>query len=351
MASDEEYMRLAIAAARKAGNATWRNPRVGSCLVKDGKVLATGFHQNYGGFHAERDTISKLTPEQLSNSTIYVTLEPCCHYGKQPPCTQLIIDSGIKRVVVGATDPHSLVTGKGIAALRQAGLEVSTGLLAKEASQLNDHYNYFYQTGLPYVTLKQAMTLDHMLTKKGERTAITGAEAWTRVHQERAGYQAVLIGSETAIIDDPSLLTSEDLVHPPVRVVLDRRGRLLEHLDLRLFSDKRAETWILTENPAFLEQDMPKQVKIFALPDGKISTSIKILADQGVQSVYAEGGAHLQESLLAAGLVNDVISYVAPRFLGRGTEAAVAAEALDLKDVQTEQVGDDVRIYGRIKDV
>ncbi|MBT8895918.1 hypothetical protein BTI50_08885 [Lactobacillus delbrueckii subsp. bulgaricus] len=124
-----------------------------------------------------------MTPEQLSNSTIYVTLEPCCHYGKQPPCTQLIIDSGIKQVVVGATDPHSLVTGKGIAALRQAGLEVSTGLLAKEASQLNDHYNYFYQTGLPYVTLKQAMTLDHMLAKKGERTAITGAEAWTRVHQ------------------------------------------------------------------------------------------------------------------------------------------------------------------------
>lgn len=100
-------------------------------------------------------------------------------------------------MVVGATDPHSLVTGKGIAALRQAGLEVSTGLLAKEASQLNDHYNYFYQTGLPYVTLKQAMTLDHMLAKKGERTAITGAESWTRVHQERAGYQAVLIGSET----------------------------------------------------------------------------------------------------------------------------------------------------------
>lgn len=118
MASDEEYMRLAIAAARKAGNATWRNPIVGSCLVKDGKVLATGFHQHYGGFHAERDTISKLTPEQLSNSTIYVTLEPCCHYGKQPPCTQLIIDSGIKRVVVGATDPHSLVTGKGIAAFK-----------------------------------------------------------------------------------------------------------------------------------------------------------------------------------------------------------------------------------------
>ncbi|MDA3802244.1 RibD family protein [Lactobacillus delbrueckii] len=160
-----------------------------------------------------------------------------------------------------------------------------------------------------------------------------------------------MIGSETAIIDDPLLLTSEDLVHPPVRVVLDRRGRLLEHLDLRLFSDKRAETWILRENPAFLEQDMPKQVKIFALPDGKISTSIKILADQGVQSIYAEGGAHLQESLMAAGLVNDVISYVAPRFLGRGTEAVVAAEAPDLKDVQTEQVGDDVRIYGRIKDV
>ena len=128
-----------------------------------------------------------MTPEQLSNSTIYVTLEPCCHYGMQPPCTQLIIDSGIKRVVVGATDPHSLVTGKGIAALRQAGLEVSTGLLAKEASQLNDHYNYFYQTGLPYVTLKQAMTLDHMLAKKGERTAITVAEAWTRVHHTRNG--------------------------------------------------------------------------------------------------------------------------------------------------------------------
>jgi diaminohydroxyphosphoribosylaminopyrimidine deaminase/5-amino-6-(5-phosphoribosylamino)uracil reductase len=122
-------------------------------------------------------------------------------------------------------------------------------------------------------------------------------------------------------------------------------------LDLRLFSDKRAETWILTENPAFLEQKFPSHVKVFLLPDGKISTSIEILADQGVQSIYAEGGARLQESLLASGLVNDVISYVAPRFLGRGTEAAVAAEALDLKNVQTEQVGDDVRIYGRIKDV
>ncbi|GHV98446.1 riboflavin biosynthesis protein RibD [Lactobacillus nasalidis] len=351
MASDEDYMRLAIAAARKAGNATWRNPRVGCCIVKDGQVLATGFHHRYGGFHAERDTISKLTPEQLSNSTIYVTLEPCCHYGKQPPCSQLIIDSGIKRVVVGETDPHAIVTGKGIAALKQAGLEVRTGLLAKEASRLNDHYNYFYQTGLPYITLKQAVSLDHMLAKKGERTAVTGAEALSRVHQERADYQAILIGSETAIIDDPSLLTSEDLDHPPVRVVLDRRGRLLDHLDLDLFSDGRAETWILTENPAFLKQAFPDHVRIFALPDGKIRTSVKILADQGVQSIYAEGGAKLQESLLEAGLVNDVITYLAPRFLGRGTEAAVPAEALDLKEVKTEPAGEDVRIYGRIKDV
>lgn len=352
MASDEDYMRLAIEEAKKGSFNTWTNPNVGACVVKDGQVLATGYHHHYGASHAERDTISKLTPEQLFDSTIYVTLEPCNHFGKQPPCSQLIIDSHIKRVVIAEVDPHKLVTGKGIQTLKDAGIEVKVGVLADEAANLNEHYNYFYSTELPYVTLKQAVTLDHKVCIKGKRSQITNSEVYKQVHEERANYQAIMIGSNTAIIDNPTLLTDANTDYPPVRVVVDRRGRLLDHLDLNLLQESSTQTWILTMNEELLKHSFPSNVKVFALQGKKAHDTIQLLADQGIQSVYVEGGPTLHKSLLDAGLVCDTITYVAPKFLGtKGVSGVVAQSELTLTDAEIKTFSDNVRIYGRIKNV
>lgn len=164
MEKDKCFMQLALHEAQKGGHQTWKNPLVGAVIVKDNQVIATGYHHHYGEPHAERDAIFKLSPEQLFNSTLYVTLEPCNHFGKQPPCSQLIVDSHIKRVVIAQIDPHKLVTGKGITTLKENGIQVTTGVLTDEAEKINEHYTYFYKNDRPWVTLKQAVSLDYKIS-------------------------------------------------------------------------------------------------------------------------------------------------------------------------------------------
>jgi diaminohydroxyphosphoribosylaminopyrimidine deaminase/5-amino-6-(5-phosphoribosylamino)uracil reductase len=352
MTQDEVFMQLALREAKKGRYQTWKNPLVGAVVVKNGQVFATGYHHHYGDQHAERDAIAKLTPEQLSNSTLYVTLEPCNHYGKQPPCSELVATCGIKRVVIAQVDPHQLVTGKGIATLKKHGLAVATGVLAKQARQLNEHYSWFYEHNRPWLTIKQAVSLDHKVSAKGGlRTNITNDAVYERVHQERASYQAIVIGSTTALVDNPSLGTTVQTDYPPLRIVMDRRGRLLQHLDLKLLTDGQP-TWLFTQNKKLASQPFKKGVQCFLTKNDDLHFLLTTLTVQEIQSVYVEGGPSLAQAFFDEFSINELITYLAPNLLGQnGVEAFCPAQAKSFDQVAIEQLGDNVRIAERKNNV
>lgn len=345
-------MRLALHEAKKGAHQTWKNPLVGAVIVKDNQVLATGYHHHYGEPHAERDAISKLSPEQLFNSTLYVTLEPCNHYGKQPPCSQLIVDKHIKRVVIAQVDPHKLVTGKGIATLKENGIEVTTGVLNTEARQLNEHYTYFYENDRPWITLKQAVSLDYKVNAgSNQRTAITNQAVYEQVHQERADYQAIVIGSSTAIVDNPILLTTASTDYPPIRVILDRRGRLLDHLDLTLLNDGNP-TWIFTKNKALANYQFNQNINCFLSKNDDLTDLLTELSKQEIQSIYVEGGPTLEKSFLDNFFINELITYLSPELLGEnGNSGVVPTSSHHFDEVDFKQLDDNIRIDERNKNV
>lgn len=347
MMNDKEFMEIAISEAKLATD-TWQNPRVGAVIVKNNQILSRGHTQQFGGFHAERNAITKLSREQLSGATLYVTLEPCDHQGKQPPCSQLIIDSGIKRVVIAQVDPHSLVTGKGIASLKDQGIEVETGLLAKEASAINPYYTFFFHHRRPWITVKQAVSLDYRVSAAdGVRTTITNQKVYQRVHQERANFQGIVIGSSTAIIDNPSLLAIGAGQYPPIRIILDRRGRLAGHPELKILTDERAPTWIFTTKPQLIDK-MPANVKVIVKKECSIESVIQELTDQGIQSLYVEGGPTVGKAFLMAGMVDEFLTYLSPNLLGRAGVPGIEFQSSRIFDHrEVTLLGDNVRISER----
>ncbi|MCI1975240.1 MAG: bifunctional diaminohydroxyphosphoribosylaminopyrimidine deaminase/5-amino-6-(5-phosphoribosylamino)uracil reductase RibD [Limosilactobacillus sp.] len=351
MQNDEKWMQRAIKEAQKADYQTWQNPRVGAVVVKENHLLATGHTHQFGGFHAERDAISKLTSEQLLDSTLYVTLEPCNHYGKQPPCSLLITNSGIKRVVIAETDPHSLVTGKGIQMLKEHGIEVVTGILTQEAWNLNPHYNYFFEQGKPWVTLKQSISLDgKVAAAKGKRTRITNQQVYNYVHRERAWYQGIIVGSQTAIIDNPKLTVSVSTSFPPVRIVIDRRGRLSNYSQLKLLNDSEAKTWIFSSDPNLKDKLAKTKAEIIYLANCSIEAVVEECGHRGLQSLYVEGGPTLHQAFVNSGLVNEVITYLSPQFIGeQGVSGMQVPAEMKLSGTNIKGLGNNVRISGRVK--
>lgn len=349
MTTDTHYMQQAIDQAQLAGPETWLNPRVGAVIVKDGHIISVGHTHQFGSIHAERDAISKLSPKELFHSTLYVTLEPCNHYGKQPPCSQLIIDSKISRVVIAETDPHPLVTGKGIAKLKSAGIQVDTGVLSRQASQVNQHYNFFFAHQRPWITVKQAVSLDYKVSEHlNKRTAITNQEVYAKVHRERADYHGIVIGSQTAIIDNPSLLTTVKSSYPPVRIILDRRGRLVDHWELKLLTDRRASTWIMTENPQVKKALADLAVRVFTVKDLTPANAVALIATQGLQSLYIEGGPTIQKAFIKVGLVDELLTYLSPQLLGiHGVPALQPSQAMSFKQIKLTLLGNNVRIMER----
>lgn len=345
----EHYMKLAIEAAKQGTGKTHTNPLVGAIIVHDDKVIATGAHLAYGQAHAERNALAACgTPEKLREATMYVTLEPCNHQGKQPPCTQAIIDSGIKRVVVGTSDPNPMVAGLGIKKLRQYGVEVIESVLPEEARALNPHYHHFFEQQRPYVVLKQAMTLDGKIAVANRRTAITGPEVYERVRQERGAYQAILVGSETVLIDDPELLATAP-EFPPLRVIIDRRGRTLRQ-ELALFKRATSPVLIFTEVAAY--GDFPKHVEVTQVRQLSIEKVLAELAARNIQSLYVEGGAKMHDAFLASGAWDEVITYLAPKIIGGNATASMNSSrsetaVAELTNVTVEQLGADLRISGR----
>ena len=347
----ETYMSLAIQEALKGAGKTFTNPLVGAVIVSENQVIAIGSHLTYGQPHAERNAIASCkTPEKLFNSTIYVTLEPCHHYGKQPPCTKAIVESGIKRVVIGQLDPNPLVAGQGKHFLEEHGIEVISGVMTKEVQALNSFYNFFYEHQRPYITLKQAISLDGKIALDGKRTPITGEAAVKKVHEERGDYQAILVGSQTVLTDNPTLKTTKDVLFPPLRVILDRKGRTLNHPELKLFQEDGGSVVIFTEQTTAPQS--PKWVEVVSLPEVTIDRVITELEQRGIQSLYVEGGAKIHDAFLASGLWDEVITYMAPKLIGGNSTASFSSErtvrsVTDLKNITVESIGEDLRISGR----
>ncbi len=330
--SDELFLNRCLELAEQGAGFVSPNPLVGSVIVKKGKIIAEGFHQAFGGCHAEVEAFLNAK-ESVVGTTLYVNLEPCSHTGKTPPCADLIIAKKIKRVVVGFQDPNPLVSGKGIAKLRAAGIEVVVGVLEDKCRYHNRFFIKQITAGLPFVTLKVAQTIDGKIaTYLFDSKWITSGESRTTVHRLRSRYDAVLIGSNTAIVDNPGLDVRMVTGRNPKRVVLDSSLSLPLKLNI-LKQDESNRTIIVTTrnaidlNPKKAGQLEKRGVKLFTAPlkneTGKIdlAATLKILAKQGIASVLVEGGSIVFSNFIKQNLVDEMIIFISPKIIGGGIPA------------------------------
>ncbi|MDK2821083.1 MAG: diaminohydroxyphosphoribosylaminopyrimidine deaminase [Clostridia bacterium] len=362
---DIEFMKRALSLARKGLGRTSPNPAVGAVIVRDNKIVGEGYHQKAGTPHAEIHALREAG-EAARGSTIYVTLEPCCHYGRTPPCTEAIIKAGIRRVVAAMADPNPKVAGGGLKFLRQKGVEVEVGVLEKEARRLNEAFIKYIVTGKPWVTLKMALTLDGKIaTRTGVSRWITGRTSRNKAHQLRDTHDAVMVGIGTVLADDPRLTTRlpEKKGRDAVRVILDSRLRI--PLSAKVVNlDSPAKTIIATSEAAPLDSInrlKEKGVEVLVLPasEGLVdwNSLLDTLAKRSITSILLEGGAGVNATALEAGIVDKVIAFIAPKIFG-GTEApgpvagigiATPEEAWTLKDVEQEACGEDIMLTGYLK--
>nr|WP_286166046.1 bifunctional diaminohydroxyphosphoribosylaminopyrimidine deaminase/5-amino-6-(5-phosphoribosylamino)uracil reductase RibD [Peribacillus frigoritolerans] len=353
---DQDYMKVALQLAEQGSGQTSPNPLVGAVVVKNGQIIGMGAHLKAGEPHAEVHAV-RMAGSQAEDSTVYVTLEPCSHHGKTPPCADLLISSKVKRVVVAAEDPNPLVAGRGMKKLQAAGIEVVSGVLKNEAEELNKVFFHYIQTKRPFVTLKWACSLDgKTATVTGESKWITGESARKDVHKYRELHDAILAGVETVIKDDPSLTCRlENPKKQPVRIVLDTHLRTPETAGL--VNDGHSPVWIITGSevsPERIESFQRKNAVIIQMntPDIEIDNLLHLLGERNITSLFVEGGAAVHGSFIKSGLFNQVVSYTAPMLIG-GKEAppAVAGagfsrinEAIRLRIKETEILGDDLKI-------
>ena len=355
---DQDYMNLAINVAKAGVGQTTPNPVVGAIIVNEGRVVGIGAHLKAGEPHAEVHAI-RMAGEKAQNATAYVTLEPCSHHGKTPPCADLLITSKVKRVVVATTDPNPLVAGKGIAKLKAAGIEVEVGVCKEQADALNSVFFHYLEKKRPYITLKSATTLDGKIaTVTGESKWITGEDARQDVHLYRSIHDAILVGVNTVLADNPSLTTRlpNGTGKNPIRVILD--SKLRTPLDSQIVNDGKAETWIIVSNQVNQEKinefSGKKGVRIIQLQEANlaISTMLTRLGEEGITSIFVEGGAEVNGSFLKEKAINQVIVYLAPKLFG-GKQAPTAIggsgiesidDSLQLTITSVEQLGEDVKI-------
>ena len=347
LASD--YMSLAVAAAKRGGPATYTNPQVGAVIVKNGQVLATGYHHYFGGVHAEVDAMQQLTATQLSGATLYVTLEPCSHFGKTPPCCRRIVAAGLQKVVIGQLDPHPLVTGHGQDYLKSHGITVETGCLAATVATLNRHYDWFYHHQRPWITLKYAITLDGKLTaQRGQRSLISNHASYIDSQHVRQQFQAILIGEQTLAIDDPQLTVRlTTLAHPPVRLVLLNNSTAAVHA--KLTQPATVPTYLLCRQAAASDAHFAAQSNVhICIADWTPAKVSAWCAQNGWQSLLVEGGSHLQADFVAAQLVDELIIYLAPTlFGGQGLPTitgASAARPLTFTAPKVTVLGDNLKL-------
>lgn len=317
--NDRYYMQYALRLAAAVKGRTWPNPPVGAVLVHDGEIVSVGATKPAGQAHAERVCLEK-TPLNRSNSVLYVTLEPCCHHGKTPPCTDLIIKSNVKRVVIAVLDPNPLVNGEGVKKLKRSGIDVEIGVCHDEANDLIKEFVYYMETGKPYVTLKYAMTLDGKLAADtGDSKWITAPAARAHVHRIRKETDAILVGAGTVKLDDPELtcrLKGINSQYQPKRFVLSPSGHLDK--DKKIFSNNKNVTVITTPMGAREAAKNIPEIDYMEVERGEslIDQVIEKMTQRGIVSLLVEGGPVTLTSFMKAGLVNRIIVYIAPSIIG-----------------------------------
>ena len=354
-------MRRAITLAKKGLGWVNPNPLVGAVLVREGRVIGEGTHEFFGGPHAEVNAINAASGN-VAGSTLYVTMEPCSHLGKTPPCTDLIIQKGIRKVIVGMKDPNPLVNGFGLKALKEAGIEVTVGVEEDSLRKLNEIFIKYIQTGKPFCTLKTAMTLD------GKIATVENASRWIScgdsrkfVHELRQKYSSIMVGVNTIIYDDPLLSNRRPgkKNRDPIKVVVDTKGRI------------PVNAKVITENPQLAliattgQMDLAKkkelerlgvQVVVCPVKNGKVDLSFLMIAlgRMGIDSVLLEGGSTLAFSAIIDGIVDSVISFIAPKIIGGATAPTpVGGSGLPLMDEairvinwKYRKLGEDILIEG-----
>jgi len=362
MFSDDYYMAQAINLAKKGWYSTQPNPRVGCVIVRDTKVIAQGWHQTAGQGHAEVNALAQIpVGETAQGATAYVTLEPCSHFGKTPPCSNALIEAGIKRVVVAMVDPNPLVAGNGIKRLQEHGLEVRSAVLENEARALNPGFIQRMEIQRPKIRCKMAMSLDgRTAMANGESQWITGKNAREDVQRLRAESSAILTGIGTVLVDDPSMnVRSErfiDCARQPERMVLDTRLQMSPQAKML---GLQGETIILTgqnccsQERVQLLESKGAQVQLLPLEQKRISLAavMPVLAQRQYNDVLLEAGATLTGAMLAAGLVDELIIYMAPHLMGSEARGLFnlpgldsMAERINLTIQDIRAVGHDVRI-------
>lgn len=357
--ADESYIQLSIEIAKKGEGSVSPNPLVGCVIIKDSKIIGAGYHQKFGEDHAEINAINSST-ESLEGSTLYVNLEPCSHHGKTPPCVDRIIKEKIKRVVIGTLDLNPLVSGNGIKVLKKAGIDVKVGVLEKECVELNKFFFKFITDKLPYVTLKAAQTLDGMIADKNNYSEwISSSESRKYVHWLRAKYDAVLIGSETARIDNPKLTVRMTEGRNPYRVVLDSNLKLKNELNL-FKNNSDNKTIVITSDKNKSKLKKIKQLEklgvkvLYAKSDSlgrlQLKSVLKELAKLQLISVLVEGGSKIYSSFIKKNLYDDVNLFVSPKILGGGLNTFSEMKGNKLRDASklninhVQKIGDDLLI-------
>ena len=370
MLDKEDYMRRAIELAKLGEGKVNPNPLVGAVIVKDGVIIGEGYHMKYGGLHAERNAFGSLAdPKLAEGAEMYVTLEPCCHQGKQPPCTDAIIEHGISKVYVGSDDPNELVAGKGIQILRDAGIYVETGFLKEECDELNPVFFHYITTKTPYVVMKYAMTLDGKIaTRTGHSQWVSGEDSRNRVQHTRNALPAIMVGIGTILSDDPRLTCRLEDGRNPVRIICDSKLRIpLSSNVVSTAGDVPTIIATIEPHPEYnrfwLEQKewLEKEgVEVLVVDeiDGRpdLKDLMKKLGEKEIDGLLLEGGSTLNYAALQAGIVQEIHAYVAPKFFGgvgfytpvAGEGVEKATEAMECTFISSEQVGEDILLKYRI---
>lgn len=339
--AEEQFMKRAIELAKQGAGWTAPNPLVGAVVVKNGRVIGEGYHRKYGELHAERDALAACT-EDPAGATLYVTLEPCCHYGKTPPCTEIIIEKKIAKVVIGSRDPNPKVAGKGARILREHGIEVVEDYMREACDALNPVFFHYITTKTPYVVLKFAMTLDGKIaTRTGASKWITGEAARNHVHQLRGRYAGILAGIGTVLADDPMLNCRIDGAHQPLRIILDSHLRI--PMGSRLVRSAKEYPLLIVCNESTRDREEGTNriqkleeagAKVWTLQEKNghpdLNVLMQRLGEEKIDSVLIEGGGTVNEAALKAHIVHHVYAYIAPKIFG-GEDAKTPVEGSGIR--------------------
>lgn len=339
--AEEQFMKRAIELAKQGVGWTAPNPLVGAVVVKNGRVIGEGYHRKYGELHAERNALAACTEDPVG-ATLYVTLEPCCHYGKTPPCTEIIIEKKIAKVVIGSRDPNPKVAGKGARILREHGINVVEDYMREACDALNPVFFHYITTKTPYVVLKFAMTLDGKIaTRTGASKWITGEAARNHVHQLRGRYAGILAGIGTVLADDPMLNCRIDGAHQPLRIILDSHLRI--PMGSRLVRSAKEYPLLIVCNESTRDREEGTNriqkleeagAKVWTLPEKNghpdLNVLMQWLGEEKIDSVLIEGGGTVNEAVLKAHIVHHVYAYIAPKIFG-GEDAKTPVEGSGIR--------------------